>query len=329
MVLYVGRNDNQAKGDTMNENLTVKGNADIAFGNAGRVIEMLLSGRSERTIEAYRADLINFTNYLGVDTTEDAARVLLTGGPGNANMAALNYRNHLIDQDKAPATINRCLAALRSLVKLARVTGDITWQLEVEGVKAEPRKDTSGPGRRAVVTLLSDTGKSKKAVRDRAIIRLLYDLGLRRGEVVSLDVEDVDTEAQKVRVKAKGHREKQTLTMPDQTTEALQAWLDVRDADQGALFINADRASKGNGRLTADGLYRMIRKRGDRAGLKVRPHGIRHTAITTALDLVNGDVRAAAKFSRHRDIRTLTVYDDSRQDLNGEVAKKVAAVVGG
>ncbi|HVT40002.1 MAG TPA: hypothetical protein VHE78_13215 [Gemmatimonadaceae bacterium] len=53
-------------------------------------------------------------------------------------------------------------------------------------------------------------------------------------------------------------------------------------------------------------------------------HGLRHAAITHALDVCAGDVRKVQKFSRHRDLRTLTVYDDNRQDVAGEVAKLVA-----
>ncbi len=61
-----------------------------------------------------------------------------------------------------------------------------------------------------------------------------------------------------------------------------------------------------------------------KADLAVRPHGLRHLAITAALDLTQGDVRAVQKFSRHRDVRVLSVYDDTRADLGGEVARLVA-----
>ncbi len=56
-----------------------------------------------------------------------------------------------------------------------------------------------------------------------------------------------------------------------------------------------------------------------------RPHGLRHAAITEALDLLGGDVRRVQRFSRHRDVRVLNAYDDNRQDLAGEVARIVAA----
>ena len=64
---------------------------------------------------------------------------------------------------------------------------------------------------------------------------------------------------------------------------------------------------------------------GESAGLKARPHGLRHAAVTAALDLTGGDIRAVQKFSRHRDVRVIERYDDSRQDLAGDVARRVAA----
>ncbi len=60
-------------------------------------------------------------------------------------------------------------------------------------------------------------------------------------------------------------------------------------------------------------------------GLKTWPHGLRHAAITEALDLTGGDVRKVQRFSRHRDLQTLTIYDDNRVDLAGEVSKLVAS----
>jgi integrase len=73
----------------------------------------------------------------------------------------------------------------------------------------------------------------------------------------------------------------------------------------------------------------MVRELGRKIGLKVWPHGLRHTAITEALDLTGGNVRAVQRFSRHRDVRVLERYDDNRRDLGGEVAKQVAASVPG
>ena len=85
------------------------------------------------------------------------------------------------------------------------------------------------------------------------------------------------------------------------------------------------RAGKGR-RLTGRSHHRIVKALGEAAGLgAVRPHGLRHAAITEALDATNGNVRAVQRFSRHRDLRVLNTYDDNRQDLAGEVARLVAA----
>ena len=56
----------------------------------------------------------------------------------------------------------------------------------------------------------------------------------------------------------------------------------------------------------------------------MRPHGVRHASITDALDCTNGNIRVVQRFSRHRDLRVLTRYDDNRRDLGGEMARLVA-----
>jgi integrase/recombinase XerC len=165
-----------------------------------------------------------------------------------------------------------------------------------------------------------------KAARDRAILRLAFDLGLRRGELASLDLEHVDLEAGTVAVLGKGQEGRELLTLPPETVMVLRAWLEQRRLEPGPLFLNFDRAGKGR-RLTSTSIYRVVRELGDQVDIRARPHGIRHAAITAVLDLSHGDVRAAARFSRHGDIRTLTVYDDNRQELGGEMARLVASAL--
>src|SRR5262249_26704697 len=102
------------------------------------------------------------------------------------------------------------------------------------------------------------------------------------------------------------------------------AWVEARGPTPGALFVRLDRAGPGHGRLSDAAVYALVRGLGERAGLRARPHGLRHAAITEALDLMSGDVRAVQRFSRHRKLDTLLIYDDARRDLAGEVARRVA-----
>jgi integrase/recombinase XerC len=233
-----------------------------------------------------------------------------------------------LERGLSPATINRRLAALRSLVKVAGTLGIVPWNLEVSNVKSKAYRDTRGPGQDGFRRLLGEVEarRDRKGMRDRAILRLLYDLALRRGEVVGLDLNDVDLEAGKLAVLGKGRTEKQLVTLPEPTKNALRGWIVVRGTEPGPVFVNVDRAGKGC-RLTGCGLYYLVRKAGKDAGLTTRPHALWHSAITAALDLSRGDIRAVQKFSRHSDPRTLNVYDDNRADMAGEIARKVASEV--
>lgn len=290
-----------------------------------RLVEAFLSGRNARTLEAYGRDLEDFRVFVGTVTVDEAAGELLGRGHGEANALALSYKSHLVERKLAAATVNRRLAALRSLVKLARTLGFVPWTLEVESVKAETYRDTRGPGRGSVRRMLErlDARLDAKGRRDRALLRLLFDLALRRGEVVSLDVEHVDLEGGTVAVLGKGRTGRVKVTLPDVTKAALSGWLEVRGSDAGALFVSLDRASRGH-RLTGRAVYKIVRELGEDLDLRVRPHGLRHAAITEALELTGGNVRAVQRFSRHRDLRVLTVYDDNRSDLAGEVASLVS-----
>jgi integrase/recombinase XerC len=296
-----------------------------------RLAEAFFAGRSPQTLRAYRQDLADFAAFAGVADVEAAAGVLLAAGQGGANELALRYRAELQARGLSPATVNRRLAALRSLVKLARTLGMVPWALDVEGLRGQSYRDTAGPGVKGVREMIAAAGRSTAAeLRNAAIMRLLADLALRRKEVVGLDLGDVDLQAGTLMILGKGRLEKERLTLPAPTRVALAAWLAARPggtATDAPLFVNMDRARKGDGRLTGSGLYKVVRAIGGKTGRDVHPHAVRHSAITAALD-AGLDVREVQRFSRHRDVRTLMVYDDNRKDLAGKVASRVADAFG-
>ena len=288
------------------------------------LVQAFLAGRSIRTLAAYCGDLEDFRAFLAVPSLDDAATALLVN-QGNGNAIALAYRASLLDRRLAPATVNRRLAALRSLVKVARLLGRVSWALDVESVKSARYRDTRGPGTQGVRRMLDQLARrrDRKAVRDTALVRLLYDVALRRAELLALNLGDVDLAAGVVRIVGKGRREPESITLPAPTMAALAMWIGIRGPFPGALFVNLDPARKGH-RLTGTGLYRVVRRLGAQVGVQTRPHGLRHAGITEALERTGGNLRAAARFSRHRDWRTLAIYDDNREDVAGKVAALVA-----
>ena len=308
-------------------------NALVKAEPADELLAAFLSGRSDCTRRAYNQDLDDFRRFLGVGKVSEAATLLLSRGHGNANVLALAWKASLQERRLQGATINRRLAALRSLMRLARTLGIVPWTLEVQNVRAESYRDTRGPGRRGVRLLLDEIERreDKKAIRDRTALHLLYDLGLRRSEVVALDVDDLDLDAGTVAVLGKGRTQKTKLTLPAPTTETIRQWLEARGTGPGPLFINVDRAGKGC-RLTGTSLYRIVRRLGEQVGLKVRPHGLRHTAITEACKLAQAKgmgLEEVLDFSRHRDVKVLMVYRDRERNVQGQLATLVAAGVEG
>jgi integrase/recombinase XerC len=290
------------------------------------LLALFLSGRRPKTLEAYRGDLECFRAFVGAASVGEAIEDLLVQGHGGAHALALRYRAALLKSRLAPATVNRRLAALRSLVQLACKLGRVSWQLSVPGVEVNPYRDTRGPGKEGFHRLLAalEDQEEVKAHRDKAILRLLFDLALRREEVVRLDREDIDLRRGRVAVLGKKRTQKEWLSLPVPTRSAIEAWLAVRGEMPGSLFLRLDRGGPAK-RLTGRSVHRIVRALGEHVGLGiVRPHGLRHAAITEALELTRGDVRAVQRFSRHRDLRTLMIYDDNRQDLAGEVARRLA-----
>lgn len=290
----------------------------------GHTLDLFLAGRSEQTVRAYRSDLEVFADWSGCDA-RSALEDLAASGAGPANMRVLRWRAEMIEAGLSPATINRRLAALRSVLKMAKTVGVISWSLDVPGVKSEPYRDTRGPSLSDTEAILSVIRRESGeiSIRNEAMVRLMYDMALRRNEVATLDVENVDLDASRIWVLGKGKRERIPLTMPGPTKAALKAWLAYR-GERGPVFVEVDRHGKLHGRLTGSGIYHVITTLAGKAGVVARPHGLRHGSITRALDLTKGDIRAVRKFSRHAKVETVLKYDDAREDMAGEVASKVA-----
>jgi integrase/recombinase XerC len=251
-------------------------------------------------------------------------------GQGPANAWGLAWRNEMAGRGLTPATIARRLAALRSVVKLARTIGRVSWGLDVAAPKAERYRDTRGPGEDGW-KVLREFARDRAAegtaegARNLALVRLLHDLGLRRGEVASPNLGDVDIDEGFVMVVGKGRTDPIRITLPEPVMPDLAAWMKFRAgaAHGDPVFVRCDRAAgEEAGRLTGDGIAYIVKRLGERSGVKhpVRPHGQRHAGITPVRDRSQGNIRAAARFSRHRDLRTLTIYDDALEDITGRTA---------
>lgn len=310
------------------------GQQGLEIDQGKRLVEACLSGLSPNTLRTYQQGLDDFVGFLSRSlgreiTSEEAARILVGRGHGEANSLALDYKNDLMVRGLSAATINLRLAALRKVVETARFLGWIPWSLEVKNVRNEPYRDTRGPGVKVVQLLVDELGDCPKDRRDRAIIRLLYDLSLRRAEVVNLDVEDVDLQRDTVSVLRKDTTQKKPYELAPPTAKAIADWLEVRGEEVGALFTNFDRVGKGR-RLTGTSVYRNLVKLGARIGVSVSPHGLRHTGITVAS--IRGQEEGyrqkdLTQYSGHKSSTTLDYYLDTVENVQGKIARLVASEV--
>ena len=153
---------------------------------------------------------------------------------------------------------------------------------------------------------------------------------MRRAELCNLDRADVeagpDGRPAAIWIRGKGRTEKERMTLPDQTAAALVEWIEARGNESGPLFHRLDGPKPApDVRLSGESVRRIVRRLGKSAGLPrdVRPHGLRHSAATSALD-AGRDLRDVRRFTRHRSLEMVLRYDDMRRDVAGEIARDLA-----
>lgn len=312
-----------------------------ALAPARGLVELFLEALNPNTLAAYRRDLDEFAAFVRAPTSSLAVDGLVRLGQGEAHAVALSYRSHLVARELAPATIARRLSSLRSVAKLARQLGLCAWHLEIRAPRVQAYRDTRGPGDAGWKALVS-AAKERRGpgpARDLAILRLLHDCALRRFEVVGLDVDHLDLagDPPSASIRGKGRTGRERVTLPGPTAAAVADWLAFRGSAPGPVFVPLDGARGASSpittlsgpapqRLTGRSVARIVNRLGSSAGLarRARPHGLRHQAITRVLDLTAGDVRAAQRFARHASPATTMRYDDNRQDLAGQLARRLA-----
>jgi len=289
------------------------------------VIEMLLNDkRSLATKRAYRADLEDFFN----GATPEKVEGFLELSTANMNVRVSLFKSRLISEGKSEATINRRLAAVKSLVKFSRMIGATTSEVGVSGEKVKTYRDTKGVGTDGMKDILTVIDRSTaKGKRDYAVMRLFWENALRRGEIEKLDLADFDGARLSILGKGRGSQ-KEWIELSTKAITALTEWIEVRGSQPGALFVSLDNRTAGH-RLTGKSLERLVSSYAKDAGIerKVTPHRLRHTSITAALEELNGDTRAAQTFSRHAKIETLMIYDDHRKNYQGQATNALAALI--
>jgi integrase/recombinase XerD len=152
-------------------------------------------------------------------------------------------------------------------------------------------------------------GTTPRALRDRALVELLYGAGLRVGELVGLGKTDVDLEQRLVRATGKGSKER-IVPLGREATAAVTRYLRSGRPDLvgtrpvSRLFVNFR-----GGPLTRQGLYKVIQRHAAEVGLadRMSPHTLRHSFAT---HLLSGgcDLRSVQEMLGHADVSTTQLY---------------------
>ncbi|MFN2617198.1 MAG: site-specific tyrosine recombinase XerD [Thermoleophilaceae bacterium] len=261
-------------------------------------------GLSRNTLEAYRTDLLQYGRFL-------EKRKLSATEAKNADLA--DFLTALATQGKAasPATIHRKTACLRSFYRHLRREG--VMDEDPTATLHGPRRSRKLPQvltRGEVERLLAQPkGTEPTALRDRALLELMYACGLRASEAIGLGVGDVDLEEGVLRARGKGSKER-VVPVGQSAVRALRAYLErgraplVKGRSESQLFVNFR-----GGPLTRQGLYKIVRRNALAAGLAERmsPHTLRHTFATHLL--AGGcDLRSVQEMLGHADVTTTQLY---------------------
>jgi integrase/recombinase XerD len=273
-------------------------------------LALLAARRAPQTVEAYRRDLARFAEFTG-------------GSPAVASTDDLErYVAHLRADGFAAATVARRIAALRSFYRHQLLLGAREDNPAAE--LAPPRRQrklprTLSPGE-AERLVEAAAGTTPRALRDSAIVELLYGAGLRVSELTTLDRGSVDLDARLLRCIGKGGKER-IVPIGRKAVDALRRYqsrgrpyLDSRHRPE--LFLNA----KG-GPLTRAGVFLILRKVAAKAGLdpeRIHPHLLRHSFATHLLE-GGADLRSVQEMLGHADLATTELYthvtDRRRREL--------------
>ena len=267
---------------------------------------------SSNTIRSYGGDLSDFITFLAGDRKGEKSGGPLFSEAGDiTHVEVRRFLGECYRKGLTKATVSRKLAALKSFFK---------YLLEEGLVSENPLQLVSSPRYRRplpeylsiheVLQLLeSPSGEGVLDHRNRALLELLYATGIRAGELVRIDMEDIDLTTRFVRVTGKGNKER-IVPFGRHAEQALAAYTGRRiellkdGFGEKALFLN-----RLGTRLTSRSVQRVVGKYIKKCALsrRISPHALRHTFATHLLD-AGADLRSIQELLGHESISTTQRY---------------------
>lgn len=227
----------------------------------------------------------------------------------------LDYKKYLRSRtDLGIASKNKYLAVARICLKELHRRGKIPYDIthNVKSFQQSQKHRVEGLNEEEVQKLceyLQQLPDSFRTARLRALIALLLFQGLRQIEICRLDVSDVDLACQRLCVLGKGRDDKEPIYLHPQTVKALRTYLNASKVKDGALFTSLWGQTKGS-RLTTRGIRLIVKNLLYEVEIEKTVHGFRHYFTTRLIQQMPGELITVSKFTRHRSLEVLQVYND-------------------
>ncbi len=267
--------------------------------------------QSVGTASGYASDVEQFARWLGGTTAESIDEALGSASTSDVRRWVMHFmegRRSEQQQAKRDRLVVRKLAALRSFFGLQRREGRRS---------DEPTVDVRRPKVRKALPHVLDAEDTQKLIhasierrvdwlrlRDDALMEMLYGSGVRRGELVRMNLGDIDLDRKVARVFGKGRKERMVF-ISTPAAAALVKYLNVRpSSEDSAVFLSREHR-----RLSDRQLYEIFRARKERSGIsgKASPHILRHSFATHMVE--NGaDLATVGELLGHESLATTQIY---------------------
>lgn len=225
-------------------------------------------------------------------------------------------RSSLKDSGKSANTINLTLSACRGVMKacfnLGLIKADQFMSInEIKRVRGKKLPSGRCLSQQEIKSLIRICKRDKSITgkRDLAIIVLMLSTGIRRSEVISLNLEDYNTRSgQLIIIAGKGNKQRMNFVQTD-SRKMIRPWVHCRGKETGSLFLVTNKNSVIDKKMTSQAIYDLLKKRSNEANIKnCRPHDLRRTFVTRLLES-GVDINTVRQLAGHSDIQTTARYD--------------------
>jgi site-specific recombinase XerD len=247
----------------------------------------------------------------------------------NCDWAAFTPQQVAALQLYQPSTVNKILSALRGVLGTAydlelMDANAYHRAVKVKGLPAEPKpagRDLSDDDIKELVKVCK-ADKTPAGARDAAMLGIWYTCGIRRAELVRLELADFDPTLGKLTIRGSKIRRSRTVYVPKSALTALQVWLIIRGLEPGPLFWAINKAGKLLGKpMSAQAAYKRLKCRVAQAGVAdFSPHDFRRTFVANLLDK-GADIGTVAKLAGHASVTTTARYDRRAEEAKRKAAE--------